>query len=527
MDFNKKNYFLHLLDKITLKFLFYIGLLFPILFYFKERSYIAQDEGYYALQAKWIIDSGNWIAPMWWDSIIYDRTIGIQWLIAFSQKLFGDSIFAAHLPSLIAGIITLFFSYKIAYIIKGKNNAIITIFILATTFLWVDNLHLATQDMSLLAFELFGIFSLLKYQNTSKAIWTFFAGLSIGPAIMLKSFMIILPILAILPYIIVCQRKILSSLSLWLGVLLGIIPFASWLILSIQEYGLSNVSGLVNKVYYLSYSDSYSGSFLYYFWNFPANTFPWIIFCIIGLITNQKISNHSARLLLTSYPLILFLLLSLFKTKTSYYSLQMVPFMAINASIGIQYVFSSEFKYKKCLSILFISFGLIFILASLFILINTFIHAFNFHYIDTKIVILLLNCLGFPFLLFSIKNLSSKRIFLLLLAPYLAYSIIVQNGFLTNRDPQIKLDLVNSLVVNNHTINFILPSQFDEDSFKKLVKVALYTPTHGLALRTVDSINRNQYAWVHYNSLIAEDMSDIDIIYRSESIRPWILIQKR
>ena len=46
----------------------------PLIFYIGERSYIAQDEGYYALQAKWILEKSNWLAPLWWEELNYDRT---------------------------------------------------------------------------------------------------------------------------------------------------------------------------------------------------------------------------------------------------------------------------------------------------------------------------------------------------------------------------------------------------------------------------------------------------------------------
>ena len=60
-----------------------------LIFYFGERSYIAFDEGFYALQARWILDTGNWTIPMWWDEYVLDRTIGLQFLIAKSQEIFG------------------------------------------------------------------------------------------------------------------------------------------------------------------------------------------------------------------------------------------------------------------------------------------------------------------------------------------------------------------------------------------------------------------------------------------------------
>ena len=104
--------------KRKLKFL----LFFPLLIYFGKRSLIAYDEGFYALQARWIIENSNWIGPMWWDEVTSDRTIGIQFLIALSKKFFGDSIFVIYIPSLFAAILMIYCTYHLhKELIKDKN----------------------------------------------------------------------------------------------------------------------------------------------------------------------------------------------------------------------------------------------------------------------------------------------------------------------------------------------------------------------------------------------------------------------
>ena len=57
--------------KSKIKFL----LFFPLLIYFGKRSLIAYDEGFYALQARWIIEKSNWIGPMWWDQVTSDEQL--------------------------------------------------------------------------------------------------------------------------------------------------------------------------------------------------------------------------------------------------------------------------------------------------------------------------------------------------------------------------------------------------------------------------------------------------------------------
>ena len=78
---------------LKFKNLYKILIFFPLIFYFGKRSYIAFDEGFYALQARWILDKGNWTIPLWWDQYVLDRTIGLQFLIAKSQDLFWKKYF--------------------------------------------------------------------------------------------------------------------------------------------------------------------------------------------------------------------------------------------------------------------------------------------------------------------------------------------------------------------------------------------------------------------------------------------------
>ena len=52
------------------KYLFKLIIFIPVIFYFGKRSYIAFDEGFYALQARWILDKGNWTIPLWWNEYV-------------------------------------------------------------------------------------------------------------------------------------------------------------------------------------------------------------------------------------------------------------------------------------------------------------------------------------------------------------------------------------------------------------------------------------------------------------------------
>ena len=130
--------------KSKFKYLFFL----PILIYFGRRSLIAYDEGFYALQARWIIEKSNWIGPMWWDAVTSDRTIGIQFLIAISKKFFGDSLFVIYIPSILSAVLMIYCTYELHKQLIKDNSPIYSALILSTTFLWINYVNMATQDIT-------------------------------------------------------------------------------------------------------------------------------------------------------------------------------------------------------------------------------------------------------------------------------------------------------------------------------------------------------------------------------------------
>ena len=124
------------------------------------------DEGYYAIQARWIWESGDWLTPQWWGTPIYDRTIGLQWLIALAYSLFGLNEFSVRLPSAIACLVSVLLTYEIGKILYDRQIAWLGAAILMLMGLWVSEAHTAQQNTGLVAIELLGIWALLKIADS-------------------------------------------------------------------------------------------------------------------------------------------------------------------------------------------------------------------------------------------------------------------------------------------------------------------------------------------------------------------------
>ena len=101
-----------------------IFLFIPLLIYFGKRSLIAYDEGFYALQSRYILENSNWIGPTFLDSLSTDRTIGIQFLLALSRNIFGESLFALYLPILLASVLMIFSTYHLHKELLNDKNPI-------------------------------------------------------------------------------------------------------------------------------------------------------------------------------------------------------------------------------------------------------------------------------------------------------------------------------------------------------------------------------------------------------------------
>jgi len=311
-----------------LKNIFQLGIFIPLIFYFGKRSYIAFDEGFYALQARWILDKGNWTIPLWWDDYVLDRTIGLQFLIAKSQEIFGRNMFASYLPTTIAAILMLFITYKLHEEFFNKKYSIISPLILSTTFLWFDYSHLATQDIIYSCLVTLGVFSLVKIKSKDNKFYILLFGIWIGLSFMMKTFLVFVPLVSLLPYLFI-KKKILLSKFFWLGLLIGFVPFLSWA-LSINTYLEKNIIFyLFEKFTILSNQNTFTNPFYYYLWNIPTTFLPWSFFAIIGTIQNISQSKDN-KYILTFFPFILVATLSIFSTKTPYYALQISSIFSLN-----------------------------------------------------------------------------------------------------------------------------------------------------------------------------------------------------
>jgi 4-amino-4-deoxy-L-arabinose transferase-like glycosyltransferase len=304
-----------------------------------QNSLMAHDEGFYAGRARQMFESGDWIAP--WGTA-HHKTPGSYWLIASSYKLLGISEFSARLPSAIAGILCLFTIYEIGKILLSSKVAWLTATILSVEFLWLQSCRLAAPDIPMILLVLLAILSFLKAELSPQQsyFWLFIAGLSFGLGFLLRSFVIFLPMVALLPYLIGEHRRHhhLANPMLYLGLAVGFIPTLAWLWLSWLRYGDRSWGRLLGFVVELGSEDRNHNGFLFYFWNIPLKSFPWGFFSLLGLavVLHRPIPRY--QLIIVGFPLVLLTELSIFSTRLSHYALCLYPFVAMLAAVGLNWL---------------------------------------------------------------------------------------------------------------------------------------------------------------------------------------------
>ena len=499
----------------------------PVIFYFGKRSYIAFDEGFYALQARWILEKGNWTIPLWWDNYVLDRTIGLQFLIAKSQEIFGENIFSAYLPTTLAAILMLFITFKLHEELFGEKYALVSPLILSTTYLWFDYSHLATQDIIFACLVSTGVFSLVKVKGKSSNFYIFLFGIWIGLAFMMKTFLVALPLLSLLPHLFIKKNFILTK-YFWLGLIIGFIPFLQWTI-SINSYLDKNIIfHLYDKLNLLSNQNTFSHPFYYYFWNIPITHLPWSFFAIIGMISNIY-ENKNKQSILTFFPLIFIFTVSFFSTKTPYYPLQISSILALNSFVGIRYIFNSK-QYKYIVVFLISKIVPLLIISLAFIYYFLFKDISNFNLKENIFVLMGLTLLGLSWSLIKRKSTFNEVLIPIVLGPYLLTSCLLYSGLFTDRSRELreKMEYVSSLeIVKNQPIKVDTSEINNSKIQSKIIRIALQTPLLGESIEGIDKLKKEELAWSTKSKEKLTRNNSYDLIYEDEIFKPWKLILKK
>jgi 4-amino-4-deoxy-L-arabinose transferase-like glycosyltransferase len=488
-----------------------------ILFRSGQQSLMAHDEGIYATQARTILQTGDWMTPQWGGGFSFDRTIGIQWLIALSYLVFGINEDTARLPSAIAFIASVFLVYRLGLLMLTPRIAALGAAILSVIPISLQYARLGTQDTVLVFVELLGIWALLEGERQRARIFSLLTGATLGWGFLIKGFMIIPAAIALLPYLIGSHRLHRHCLNPWLyiGLILGCVPVAGWLWAAIAQYGMAPIQELFGKLFHLKQQTYQGAGPFYYFWNVPINGFPWVFVGLVGAILVccnpiYKTLLERRWLLLVGFPATLFLELTLFGTKTHYYPLQLMPWFALLAAIALQHCTAHYLQDRRSqllgkISQFLTGFSLILLVASAIVLSGWL--KLNVPETPKVIAAVLVLAMGWlmPGILWGQRSGTKQQTFVhhwvasVLLAPWLALSLLGLTGLWGNYNPELKTFLEQPAIaqtLQTETVNFLVDeTQLSREDRKRYLLLTFYTRNLGQHWDHFQQVQPDRYVW--------------------------------
>lgn len=503
-----------------------------------QTSLMAHDEGNYAAESRFMLESGQGLARQFWGEPTYSHGILLNWLILTFYRLFGVSDWAARLPAVLAALGAGVLTYEIGKILLASQRwryarhsrllALLAGMLLMVMSLWAQYGHLGTQDMLLVSTELLGIWALLKVEQGTSAQrlgFGFLAGVCLGLGYLIKTFMIFLPMLALLPYLVLSARRHLSNPGLYLGLATGIGAIALWLGLSTARYGALVWESMFGKLGELSEKPFHADSGpLYYLWNVPVNMMPWALFALIGaaivlwqLGRGWIWADHrleGVRLFphrwLWLYPFLLIGLLTLFPTKTPYYGLQVFPFMALYGAIGLFQIATGAARWPRRL----LSYGFAILAAlllggalALWVLPAAYVPEAigNDLWGELRAYAPLALPLGIGWLALPLRQRRPLAWLGAWLVPaWVTLCLAGLLGIFGNYSPELKAGLKQDAIapiVTQYPVDFITGTQaWPPEVHKTFTLLSFYTPRLGQLNRPIAEIPTGTYAWLSPNT---------------------------
>jgi len=194
------------------------------------------DESFYAQMAREILSTGEWLGPSFLGQPFFEKPPLLPWLVAISFGLGGVGEWTARLPGILSALLCIPVLGWIGKQFLAPRSAILGMIILPLCFLWVQEGRLVGQDVPLTLIELVGIAALVAGIQGNRA-WYWVTGIAFGLGLLMKSAMILLVGLALLPYMLTLRERWMMSLQFWLGMGAGLTLFLGWLVAASWRYG--------------------------------------------------------------------------------------------------------------------------------------------------------------------------------------------------------------------------------------------------------------------------------------------------
>ncbi|MCB1093955.1 MAG: glycosyltransferase [Verrucomicrobiae bacterium] len=362
-----------------------ISIVAAFILFVGNHGLLEPDEGRYGEVAREMAESGNLFIPTLNGFFHVEKPPFIYWVTTVCYKVFGVSESGARLPSVLAGLGTIFLTFQIARMLSSSRVAWLAALILASTLEFFFLARTLTPDMTMCFWITAAIACLVKHHTLGQRSlysWLFFIAMGLG--FLTKGPMaIIVPSFAALGLAVGRRRNQQSRLNLpWLlGGLVCLSVALSWFIVASamhpQLYDYFVKKELVER--FLSSSHGRSQPWWFFVPILIAGFLPWTFFLLrpAGIFVNklknrQPIGNNAW--LLAGWLIPPFLILSVSGSKLLTYVLPLFPALAIATALSLCFRAQLGRKALYIFAAVCVAFGLAAAISPLFVPESVAIH---------------------------------------------------------------------------------------------------------------------------------------------------------
>ncbi len=328
----------HIFEKSSFTIIFLL-VLSACAFFYKlgdPNFYHTRNESRRAEISREMLETGNWIVPQLEGEAILTKPPLFYWAVALCSLKTGVNEFTARIPSAIAGMGTILFTFLLGSLLFNRKIGFWSALILMVANMFMGQARYAEMESMLTFFITGSIYFFFKgyYEPSRAKIWfsLFFAMMGLGT--MTKGpFAFTFPLIPIIAYLFIYRdQKLLISKPFLFGIIFFFIILLPWafLILNIHpEFALVAIWETIGRV---ATGFAHRRPFYYYFDQMSGALFPWIFFLpfSIGIAFSKRLGHwrkENVFLLLWFLGNIIFLSLS--KSKRDFYLLPVIPAIAL------------------------------------------------------------------------------------------------------------------------------------------------------------------------------------------------------
>jgi len=303
------------------------------------------DEQYHALVAKNLMHHfgtptliehpilrPNSIDSSWWTNSHFwlHKQPFFLWQMALSMKIFGQSIFAMRLPSVLMASVIPFFIFRIGTIIHNKKlgfyAAFLTVALHLTLMLVSGRLNTDHNDVAFMFYITASFWAWFEYQKSKKTQWLILIGVFSGIAILVK-WLVGLLVFAGWGLSIISdtesRKEIKNYLELLKSMAIAVIVALPWQIYILIKYPVfSRFEYAYNSIHLWKAVEGHDGNWLYHFHKMDYLYTPWFnYFALISLLTFAFLRiNKKYKIAILSWIIIVFGFYTLAATKMPTYT---------------------------------------------------------------------------------------------------------------------------------------------------------------------------------------------------------------